>query len=104
MYAIIEDSGSQIKVAKGDVLQLDHRPVDDGAEIVFDRVLLTSDAAGQATLGRPYIEGASVRGKVLRHELGEKLDVYKFTRRTGYRRKTGHRQPYIAVEITDIKA
>lgn len=104
MYAIIEDSGSQIKVATGDVLQLDHRPLDEGAEITFDRVLMTSDGEGQTTLGRPYLSGATVTGKVLRHELGEKIDVYKFTRRTGYRRKTGHRQRYIAVEITAINA
>ncbi|MCC6908402.1 MAG: 50S ribosomal protein L21 [Phycisphaerales bacterium] len=103
MYAIIEDSGSQIKVTKGDVLQLDHRHVEDGAEIVFDRVLMTGSGEGDAKIGQPYLSGAKVTGKVVRHELGEKLDVYKFRRRTGYKRKTGHRQPYIAVEITDIK-
>ena len=104
MYAIIEDSGSQIKVTTGDILQLDHRAVEDGAEIVFDRVLMTSNGEGQTTLGKPYVAGASVTGKVLRHELGEKLDVFRFRRRTGYKRKTGHRQPYLAIEITDIKA
>ncbi len=103
MYAIIEDSGSQIKVNKGDVLQLDHRPIEDGGEIVFDRVLMTGTGEGDAKLGQPYLKGATVTGKVVRHELGEKLDVFKFRRRTGYKRKTGHRQPYIAVEITDIK-
>ena len=103
MYAIIEDSGSQIKVTKGDVLQLDHRPIEDGGEIVFDRVLMTGNGEGNARLGQPYISGATVTGKVVRHELGDKIDVYRFRRRTGYKCKTGHRQSYIAVEITDIK-
>lgn len=103
MYAIIEDSGSQITVTKGDILQLDHRPIEDGGEIVFDRILMTGNGEGNAKLGQPYLEGATVTGKVVRHELGDKIDVYRFRRRTGYKRKTGHRQSYIAVEITDIK-
>ena len=35
---------------------------------------------------------------------GEKLDIYKFKPKKGYRRKTGHRQKYTFVKITSIKA
>lgn len=104
MYAIIEDSGSQIKVNEGDVFEIDHRDVEPGADITFDRVLMLSDRDGESTIGTPYVSGASVCAKVLDLKKGAKIDVIKFKRRTGYRRKYGHRQPYVTVEITGIKA
>ena len=44
MYAIIEDSGTQIKVSKGDVVDLDLRDLEDGAKEEAHRVLLDSVA------------------------------------------------------------
>lgn len=104
MYAIIEDSGTQIKVNQGDVVEIDNREVAPGAEINFDRVLLVSDGDGNSTLGQPYVDGASVSAKVIEKKKGEKIDVIKFKRRKGYRRKIGHRQQYVMVEITGINA
>ena len=54
------------------------------------------------TVGTPTVEGAVVKGKVLGHGRGKKLIVYKFRRRTNYRRKQGHRQSYTEIEVTDI--
>jgi len=106
MYAIIEDSGTQIRVAEGDVLELDLRDAEEGSTLTFDRVLLVGDAeAGRdATLGRPYVDGASVSAEVLGEVKGEKIDVIKFKRRKGYRRKIGHRQRYTRVRVTGISA
>jgi len=107
MYAIVEDSGAQLRVREGDVLLIDPRPLEEGAErIVFDRVLLVADAdGGERTLGRPYVEGASVSAQILQREVkGEKLDVIKFKRRKGYRRKQGHRQKHMQVRVESINA
>lgn len=108
MYAIIEDSGTQIKVAKGDVLDVDPREIKSKAKtpkITFDRVLAVGDAESDdaATIGTPYVEGASVSAELVEERRGEKIDVVKFKRRKGYKRKRGHRQPYLRVKITDIK-
>ena len=48
--------------------------------------------------------GAQVIATVQGAEMGEKLTVYKFRRRKGYRRRTGHRQQYTAIKIDEIKA
>jgi len=104
VYAIIEDSGTQIKVNEGDRFEIDRKAVEPGSDITFDRVLMVSDGEGQTTLGRPYISGASVTAKVIDHTKGEKIDVIKFKRRKGYRRKVGHRQCYTMVSITGINA
>ena len=103
MHAIIEDSGTQIKVATGDVVDLDLRDAAPSETITFDRVLLISPGDSvPATIGTPYIEGAKVKAEVLEEIKGEKIDVIKFKRRKGYRVKTGHRQRYLRVRIGEI--
>ena len=102
MYAIIEDSGTQIKVSSGDVLDVDLRD-HEGSSLTFDRVLaLKEDENSPATLGRPYIEGASVKAEVLDKIKGEKIDVIRFKRRKGHRTKIGHRQKYLRIRIESI--
>ncbi len=104
MYAIIEDSGTQLKVEEGDLLTVDIRDLPEKAETVtFDRVLLIGKDGG-ATIGRPYVESAKVTAEIVeRVFLGEKIDVIKFKRRKGYRRKQGHRQRYMKVRVSSIK-
>lgn len=105
MYAIIEDSGTQIKVAPGDVLDLDLRKGSEaGASVTFDRVLMIGDEGSDAdaTVGTPYVSGATVTGEVVDQVKGEKIDVIKFKRRKGYRVKQGHRQKYLRVKINEI--
>ncbi len=105
MYAIVEDSGTQIKVAEGDIIDIDVRDLEkDAASITFDRVLALKDGDGSATLGTPYIDGMNVTAEILEERLGEKIDVIKFKRRKGYKRKQGHRQKYLRVRISGIGA
>ena len=101
MYAIVEDSGTQIKLSTGDVLQVDLRDV-EGDAIVLDNVLMIGGGRGKAKVGTPYLEGASVAVEVLEEVKGDKIDVIKFKRRKGYRRKTGHRQRYLKVRVGEI--
>lgn len=117
-YAIIEDRGTQMKVAPGDVLDIDVRPEADAEgkkskskskkaeKLTFDRVLLVGDAESErpATIGTPYIDGASVDAEIVDEVRGEKLDVIMYKRRKGQRRKIGHRQSYLRVKITKINA
>ena len=104
MYAIIEDSGTQIKVAKGDVVDIDLRDVDaKRKKIKFDRVLVVGDSGTDtATIGQPYIAGATVTAEILEEVKADKINVIKYKRRKGYRRKVGHTQRYLRVRIDDI--
>ena len=99
MFAIIQDSGAQFRVATGDVIHVDHREIEPGSEILFDRVLFAN-----GRIGTPFVEGARVTGVVKGAALGDKVYVQKFKRRKNYRRRTGHRQRYIEVEIQSIDA
>ena len=104
MYAIIEDSGTQIKVQKGDLIDIDLREVEDGATITFDKVLAVGDAAAGAAakIGTPYLSGATVTAKVLGEADGPKVLVGKYKRRKGYRKTIGHRQHYTRIEVLSI--
>ena len=105
MYAIIEDSGTQIRVAEGEEFAIDRRDIGDAKVLQFDRVLMVGDAEAEepARIGTPYLEGASVSAEVLGEFKDQKIDVIKYKRRKGYRRKQGHRQSMLRVKITKIK-
>ena len=113
MHAIIEDSGTQIKVTSGVVIDIDLRDLGSKKTVTFDRVLLVGEDDGDATdgnaadpkpatIGTPYVAGAKVTADVLDEIKGEKIDVIKFKRRKGYRRKRGHRQTFLRVKIDEI--
>ncbi|MEM9881804.1 MAG: 50S ribosomal protein L21 [Planctomycetota bacterium] len=105
MYAIIEDSGTQIKVAEGDVIDLDVRPLDeDAASLTFDRVLMVGDGEGNPSIGTPHVADATVTADILEEGRGEKVMVVKFKRRKTYKRVKGHRQNYLRVQVTGINA
>ncbi|HZW08341.1 MAG TPA: 50S ribosomal protein L21 [Phycisphaerales bacterium] len=106
MYAIIEESGGQRKVTEGEEILIDlHKggEAPSGEAITFDKVLVVGDVGGDAKIGQPYVAGASVSAEVVEPVVvGEKVHIYKFKPKTGYRRKTGHRQRYTRVRITGI--
>ncbi len=110
MYAIIEDSGTQIRVREGDVIRVDQRELaDDTASLTFDRVLMIGheqgdgENAGSPKIGQPVLEGAKVTADILSDDVSEKYHIYKIRRRKNYRRHTGHRQHYIQVRVTGIE-
>ncbi len=102
MYAVIRTGGKQYLVNQGDFLKVEKLPGDVGDEIVFDDVLLVSDAGG-LKLGRPRLEGARVKGTIVEQGRGKKIIVFKMKRRKGYRKKQGHRQYYTGVKVEAIE-
>ena len=108
MYAIIEESGGQRKVTEGEEILIDlygSGEADKGSSITFDKVLLVGDEsdASASKIGQPYVAGASVAAEIIEPLVkGEKLHIYKFKPKKGYKRKTGHRQRYTAIKITGI--
>jgi large subunit ribosomal protein L21 len=102
MYAIIRAGGKQFRAEKGKTLRLPLMSAEAGSKITFDEVLLSSD--GQTVkAGAPLVKGAKVLGEVVGAGKESKIYVFKFKRRKNYRRKTGHRQGYTEVRITDLQ-
>jgi large subunit ribosomal protein L21 len=72
MYAIVKTGGKQYRVERGQRLLIDG------------------------------LESVQVTAKVLAHVRGEKLRVFKFKPKRGYKRRTGHRQDLTQIEVTEI--
>jgi large subunit ribosomal protein L21 len=102
MYAIIRAGGKQFKAEKGKTLRLPLMEAEAGSKVTFEEVLLSSDGQTIKT-GAPLVQGATVIGEVIGQGKESKIYVFKFKRRKNYRRKTGHRQGYTEVRITDLK-
>ena len=100
MYAVIATGGKQYKVAVGDVIRVEKLGAEEGAQVVFDKVLLVGD--DKLTVGAPYVEGASVKATVTKEGKAKKVIVYKYKRKTGYHKKNGHRQLFTEVKIDEI--
>src|SRR5687767_10077806 len=103
MYAVIETGGKQYRVEPGKTIVVEKLAGDEGAQVVFDRVLLVSGGDGSGVnIGKPVVSGAKVTGQIVEQGRGDKLVVFKFRRRKNYVRRNGHRQDYTAVKIADI--
>ncbi|HKA86241.1 MAG TPA: 50S ribosomal protein L21 [Haliangiales bacterium] len=103
MYAVIRTGGKQYRVEPGATIRVEKLEGDKGKALEFTDVLLVADGA-DVKVGAPLVSGAKVTAEIVGQELGPKLLVFKFRRRKGYRRKTGHRQQYTAVKITGINS
>jgi len=102
MYAIFRALGHQFKAEPGATIRLPLMEAEPGSKVTFGEVLLASDGS-TITAGTPLIANASVEAEVIGTAKGDKIYVFKFKRRKNYRRKTGHRQRYTDVRITDVK-
>jgi len=104
MYAIVDVKDKQFKVRKDDTLYVPyHAEADVDEELTLDRVLLVSDEDGDATLGTPTVDGATVQARVVDHVKGDKVIVFKKKRRKRYRVKRGHRQQYTQIQIESLR-
>lgn len=101
MYAVIKSGGKQHKVSEGEEILLEKLSLDEGEVIEFSEVLAVNKD-GNLNVGKPLLEGAVVKGKILNHLKTKKITVIKMKRRKDYRKKQGHRQNLTKVKIESI--
>ena len=99
MYAIVKTGGKQYRVERGQTLLVERLAADEGGNVALEPILYRSEDAVFDAAG---LKKVKVTAKVLAHERGEKLRVFKFKPKRGYKRRTGHRQELTRIEVTDI--
>ncbi len=99
MYAIVKTGGKQYRVERGQTLLVERLPADEGSSVALEPILYRSEDAVFDAAG---LKKVKVTAKVVAHERGEKLRVFKFKPKRGYKRRTGHRQELTRIEVTDI--
>ena len=102
MYAIIETGGKQYKVQYGDVIYVEKLAAEENSTVTFQVVALGGEDG--LKLGNPYVEGATVIGKVIKNGKAKKITVFTYKPKKGEKRKLGHRQPYTKVQIEAVNA
>ena len=100
MFAVIETGGKQYKVQYGDVIFVEKLAAEENATVEFKVIALGGDDG--LKIGNPYVEGASVTGKVLKNGKGKKITVFTYKPKKNEKRKMGHRQPYTKVQIEAV--
>lgn len=103
MYAIVKIAGQQFKVEKDSKLFVHRLDAEEGATVEFDEVLLL-DMDGKVKVGKPTVKAAKISAKVLAHQKGDKVLVFKKKRRKGYEKLNGHRQQFTQIQIEEIIA
>lgn len=102
MFAVIETGGKQYKVQYGDVIFVEKLAAEADETVEFPVVAVFGEEGTK--VGTPYVEGATVTGKVLKNGKGKKITVFTYKSKKGEKRKMGHRQPYTKVQIEAVKA
>jgi len=100
-FAVIQTGGKQYRVALGTTLKVEKLSAEDGADFMFDKVLLRTKGA-TIEIGTPYLAGDAVAAKIVRTAKDDTKIVFKYHSKTRYRKKKGHRQPFTEVEIMKI--
>ena len=101
MYAVIKTGGKQYRVSSGEKLKVEQLAADVGSEITIDQVLMVADG-DKVSIGKPLVEGASVKATVVNHGRGEKVRVFKMRRRKHSKKQQGHRQNYTEIQVGQI--
>lgn len=101
--AIIEINGKQYAVEQGRYLEVDQLEAEPDKSFDIDKVCFV-DTGSKVLVGQPYVDGAKVTAKVMRHYRGPKVLVYKMRCKKGYRRKNGHRQCFSQLMIESVNA
>ncbi|MFH2009974.1 MAG: 50S ribosomal protein L21 [bacterium] len=102
MFAVLKSGGKQYKVSKGDTIQVEKLAGEVGDEVELSSILMVVDDENNVQVGRPLVDGASVKAEIVGQDRLPKIIVFKMKRRKNYRRKAGHRQPFTALKIVDI--
>ena len=100
MYAIVKTGGKQYRVERGQRLLVERLAAEAGSNVTLEPILYRSD---EAVFDKAGLESVQVTAKVVAHVRGEKLRVFKFKPKRGYKRRTGHRQELTRIEVTEIK-
>ena len=104
MLAVIETGGKQYLITPQQRIKIEKiKSIKEGEEITFDKVLLLVDEQGKVKIGKPYLEGVKVVAQIEKAGRDKKIIVFRYHSKTRYKKKKGHRQPYMKAIVKEIK-
>ena len=101
MYAVIQSGGKQYTVRPGESLDVEKLEGEVGAQVELRDVLMVADG-DDVKVGAPSVDGARVVAEIVEHGKHKKVTVFKYKSKIRYRKRTGHRQQFTRLRVTDI--
>lgn len=98
-YAVVEVGGNQHRVSEGDFIMVDRINDKEGAKVALKPLMLRGKDVVLDTKG---LEKVKVEATIRGHERGDKIRVFKFKPKRGYKKTQGHRQELTRLEVTKI--
>ncbi len=103
MFAVAQVGSTQYVVREKDEFLVDLLEIEEGKNLMLDKVLLYADDEGsKVLLGTPFLDNVTVETRVMGHEKGEKIRVFKMKSKKRYRRTQGHRSHYTRLKVLKI--
>jgi large subunit ribosomal protein L21 len=100
MYAVIKVGGKQYRVEQGQRLLVDRQPLDAGKTFTPEVLMTGGDAV---VTDRTKLQGV-VTAEVVEHLRGEKIKVFTFKPKRGFKKTRGHRSELSRISISSIGA
>ena len=99
-YAVIKTGGKQYRVEEGTTLLVERLSGDEGSKLELEPLLYAD--GDNSLFGASDLGKITVEAKVVGHERGPKLRVFKFKPKRGYKRTQGHRQELTRIRVEKI--
>lgn len=101
MYAVFQLSGFQYSAEEGSLVKVPLQHSEAGTKLNINEVLLVK--TGDKTIaGTPFVADAKIEAEIIGSGKDDKVKIYKYKRRTKYRKSQGHRQDYTEIKINKI--
>ena len=101
MYAIVTSGGKQYKAEKDRIIKVKKLDANVGDKVELAVVMLCDN--GSVVTGAEAAK-ATVVAEVVAQDKAKKIVVFKYKAKKNERKRQGHRQPYTALKIAEIKA
>jgi large subunit ribosomal protein L21 len=98
MYAVIKIGGKQYRVEQGQKLLVDRQPHAAGEAFTPDVLMTGGD---EVVTDRDKLQGA-VSVQVVEHLRGEKIKVFTFKPKRGFKKTRGHRSELTRISVESI--
>jgi large subunit ribosomal protein L21 len=102
MYAVIRAAGKQYRVQENDTLTINKIEGNEGDAVTLGEVLFVSGDSPR--FGAPLVEGASVKGTIVRQGKDKKIHGFTYIKVKNHQRHYGHRQHITQIRIDKIDA
>ncbi|MDE6189446.1 MAG: 50S ribosomal protein L21 [Clostridia bacterium] len=101
MYAIVLTGGKQYKVSENETFKVEKLDKEVGSKVELDVVMISND--GAIACGKDVAK-AKVVAEVVAQDKAKKVVVFKYKSKKNIRKRQGHRQPFTALKVLEIKA